>query len=145
MDLGDINTLLKEKYSFDGFTTDRITNLENMVLVSLGRTTRSGSCPECGKSIRAEELIRRKVRGLDLIKPCYIEFMQARIRCKCGYRGMEKVDFAERYSRYTKRFEEHVALLSKRLKSADIAELYDLDLKTVKNIQKDYFNSKKSG
>lgn len=145
VDLGDIDLLLKEKYSFEGFTTDKVANLDEMVLVSLDRNSRSGFCPECGRQIRAEELIRRKVRGLDLIKPCYIEFLQARIRCKCGYRGMEKIDFAERYSRYTKRFEEHVALLSKRLKISDIADLYGLDLKTVKNIQVGYFRSKKDG
>lgn len=135
MDLGEINTLLKEKYSFDGFTTEKFDNFRNEIHISLKRMDRYGICPECKKSVRAEELIHRKVRGLDMIKPCYFIFKQARIRCKCGYRGMEKVDFAERYSRYTKRFEQHIALMSKRLKAVEISKICGLDLKTIKSIK----------
>ena len=141
VEMQDINALLKENYSFDGFMTEGILNMPNEVRITLRRLERDAICPECGKDVRAEELIRRRVRGLDMIKPCYFEFRQARIRCECGYRGMEKVDFVNRYSRYTKRFEEYVASLSKRLKTIEVARVCGLDLKTVLSIRKEVFRN----
>ena len=141
--INGLYSLIKEEYSFDGFTVANIENNENEIIVNLRRNSRKGLCPRCGEMVGAEELIKRKVRSIDLVKKCYNEFMIARIKCNCGYRGMEKLDFVGRHGRHTRKFEQYVASLTKRMKIRYVADMCDLDLKTVKSIINRRFTSEK--
>ena len=52
----------------------------------------------------------------------------------CGYRGVEKRDFVDRYSSYTKRFEGYVSTLCQKLNLTDAVDVAELDWKMVKRI-----------
>ncbi|HUV79785.1 MAG TPA: transposase family protein [Candidatus Bathyarchaeia archaeon] len=45
-------------------------------------------------------------------KLCDVVEDERKIRCMCGYRGVEKLDFVDKYSFHTTRFEEYVSTLS---------------------------------
>lgn len=141
MRTSDFRSFLDDNYSFKGFTVNGFVDGEDAVILELRRIDRICSCPKCGKKCKAEELRKRKVRTMDLVKPCYLEFHQAKIRCSCGYRGNEMLDFVDRHSRYTKRFLEYVSLLSRRMSASDVARLCNLDWKSVKKIEKEYYRS----
>lgn len=53
---------------------------------------------------------------------------------------MEKLDFVDRYSHYTKRFEEYISELCKRMSLWDVTEITGIDWKTVKRIDMKYLS-----
>jgi len=61
-----------------------------------------------------------------------------RVNCPCCGVKVEKLDFADYYSRCTSRFEELVARLCRITSIKQVAELLELDWKTVKDIDKQY-------
>lgn len=140
MSINQIRSFLEESYGFRGYTLDTFRDEGESLTLHLKRIGREAKCPECGRINNAEELRKRRIRGLDFVKPFYIEFKQAKIRCACGYRGNERVDFTDRHSRYTKRFLEYAAMLTKRIKIAGVAKMYDIEWKCVKNMKLDYYN-----
>jgi transposase len=60
------------------------------------------------------------------------------VLCSCGYRGFEKFGFLDKYSLYTKRFEDYIALLCEKMTLKDVSRLCRIDWKTAKNIDKKY-------
>jgi transposase len=76
------------------------------------------------------------VRDIDFRDKCILVFPQAKIRCTCGYRGVESLDFIDKHTLCTKRFEESVFFLCQKMSIKDAAQLSKLDWKTVKNIDK---------
>ena len=99
---------------------------------------KTGDCPKCGRRCaNFDGSYTRIVRDLDAwgCRTCIV-FPERRIRCKCGYRGMEKVEFTDPYSRCTRRMEEYVFRLCKIMTVHDAAELVKLGWHTVKNIDK---------
>jgi len=105
---------------------------------TLEGTRKTGDCPSCGRRCgRIEETFTRFARDLDAWGcKTFLIFPQHRIRCRCGYRGMEKLEFTDPYSRCTKRMEEYVFMLCKIMTVHDAAELAKLSWHTVKNIDK---------
>jgi len=114
--------------------------IENKCIVcELRRTYKNiGICPDCGKRCRNILDIRRgTVRDLDVggIK-CFVDFISFKISCDCGYSGMELLDFCNKHSRHTKRFEERVAIFCRAMTVKDVAEEFQLSWQTVKDIDK---------
>lgn len=109
------------------------------ILCELKRTyKKTGICPKCGKRCRnVLDRIKRSVRDLDVggIK-CFIEFIEFKISCDCGYSGMELLDFCNKHSRHTKRFEEKVAIFCRAMTVKDVAKEFELSWQTVKDIDK---------
>lgn len=102
-----------------------------------------GICPSCGKRCREVETeYERTVRDLDLAhRKCFLRFSQKKIRCKCGYRGLEKLDFVAKSHRVATRMETYVVSLCEKMCLKDVAEITDLDWKTIKNIDREYIRS----
>ena len=68
----------------------------------------------------------------------YLVIYKHRVNCPdCGIK-VEKLDFADYYSRCTIRFEEYVARLCRIASIKQVAKLLELDWKTVKEIDKKY-------
>jgi len=99
---------------------------------------KTGDCPQCGKRCGTiEETKTRFARDLDAWGcKTFLIFPQRKIQCKCGYRGIEKLEFIDPYCRCTKRMEEYVFMLCKIMTVYDAAELVKLGWHTVKNIDK---------
>jgi len=125
---------IREKYEPEGFVVSGFSNLDNEIIVALGRKKREAICPSCHKAASVEMLRKKLIRDLDLIKKCYIEFEQAKIRCKCGYRGVEKLDFIGKHSRYTRRFEEYAANLANAMSFSDAARICGIDWKSARQM-----------
>ena len=101
-------------------------------------------CPRCGSvHCHIEEKYTRIARDLDLRhKLCYIKFEENKIRCSCGYRGIEYLDFIRPYSRCTRLLEEEVAVCTARMTITDASLIWHLDWKTVKEIDKQSIKDK---
>jgi len=129
--------ILKMLVCFEGYILCGISIESDTVVVSLKKKRTTGNCPRCERRCRVTESYTRKIRDLDAWgKTCYIKLETYHIKCKCGYYGIEKLDFLSKYSRYTKRFTEYVAMLCKRSTILDASETAKIDWKTAKDIDK---------
>lgn len=110
------------------------------ILIGLKSRRHCGICPTCGKRCsNVETEYKRTARDLDLAgTPCFLEFSAKKIRCSCGYRGMEKLDFVATSSRVTKRMENYVVSLCERMSLKEVTDVTHLNWKTVRNIDKEY-------
>ena len=100
---------------FAGYILFDISFESNEVVITLKKRRITGDCPKCERRCRVIESYTRRIRDLDVWgKTCYIELETYHIKCKCGYYGVEELDFLDKYSRYTRRFTEYVAMLCKR-------------------------------
>lgn len=113
------------------------------ILIGLKSRRLCGICPICGKRCRnVETEYERTVRDLDLTgKPCYIEFKQKKLRCKCGYRGLEELDFVAKSRRVTKRMETYIVSLCDKMSLKDVSRITGLNWKTVRAIDKEFVKS----
>ena len=120
-------------YKFNGF---EIKN--GVIFIFLKKTRKTSDCPKCNRKCRIiEENFKRTIRDLDMKKfKCYITFFENKIRCKCGYRGIESLDFVRPCSRCTINFEDYISFLCQKMSIKDVAEILDLNWKSVKNIDK---------
>ena len=127
-------------FDFKAYKLNKVTLEDGAVIISIKRTRKTSDCPKCNRrSSNIEEKYGRILRDLNLgEKKCYIEFIEHKIKCRCGYRGVEKLEFADRYARQTKRFEEYVARLCQKMSVKDAAETAEIDWKTAKNIDMKY-------
>jgi len=141
MDPAALTKFLEHNYSFKDFPLKGVDVTEDLLIIQLAHAKETGTCPECGCEARIEELEKRKVRDLCLVMNVFIEFDQARVKCKCGYRGIEHLQFVNKHSRYTKRFDKLVSYLSTRMKRVDVADVCGMDVKTVKAIEEENLKS----
>lgn len=113
------------------------------VLIGLRSRRKCGICPSCGKRCsNVETDYERTVRDLDLAgHKCFLSIPQKKIRCKCGYRGLEQLDFVAKSRRVTKRMETYIVSLCEKMSLKDVAEITDLNWKTVRLIDKEYVKS----
>lgn len=138
------STLFKDIYTFRGFRYIQIEIKENLVHIYLKRTRKTAICRKCGKrNPIVNESYTRTIRDLDLgPKKCYITFTEAKLNCRCGYRGYESIDFIRPYSRCTKRYEKYVYRLAEKMTISDVSKITRLDWKTVKDIDKHYIKKR---
>lgn len=102
---------------------------------SLGYT-----CSNCGQmSFWSWDSRLARIRDLSVFGfKTYLMIYKHRTNCpQCGVK-VEKLEFADPYARCTKRFEELVARLCRITSLKQVAELLELDWKTVKDIDKKY-------
>jgi len=98
-------------------------------------------CSGCGRDHLPYRSFYREQRYRDLpilgLK-VYLVIDKYRVDCpSCGVK-VEEFDFADTYSRYTKRFEAEVAKLCRSMTLKEVSEYFNLDWKTVKEIDKKY-------
>lgn len=122
-------------FSFTGFIFSDLTIDRKRFFVTL-EATELPRCPKCGRFCSSfDESNLRKIRDLDCSGyRVYIIFPVKQIRCKCGYKGNQYIDFVRSYSRQTKRFEEYIGLLSSKMTISDVSRITGIDWKTVKQI-----------
>ncbi len=120
-------------YRFKGFKITGI-SLDDLIVVSLGRTRNRPRCPVCGKRCRPESVYTRTVRDFDLAgRPCYLEFPEFKVNCRCDHRGMEQLDFIRPYSHCTRRYEDWVAVLCDHMSVQEVSTITGLPWRTVKD------------
>jgi len=129
----------KEILDFEGYILCGFQKYESSIEFFLRRTRECGTCPECNKSKRRIiERFQRSVRDLDIgNKKSYLNLEVCRIDCSCGYRGMEKIEFLDKWERHTTRFAEFVSKLCKIMSIKDASEVARIDWKTARRIDKE--------
>ena len=132
--------LFRDIYNFLGFVYSQIIDNGDVVHIFLRRTRKRAICPRCNRrNPLTYESYKRTIRDLNLsAKQCYVTFFENKIRCKCGFRGYEKLAFTRPYARCTIRFEEFIASICKKMTLSDVCELFRINWKTAKEIDKYY-------
>ena len=130
----EISSFFEQSFGFKEFAFQDFLNLDDETVVRLARKSKRGKCLRCGREGVAENFRMRRIRDLDLIKRCYIEFEQAKVRCRCGYRGVERLDFLGKHSMYTLRFEEFVGRLTEIMSLSDAASICGINWKTAQKL-----------
>lgn len=96
-------------------------------------------CPKCGqmqfKGIKdTRQQIVEDLSEFD--KQTFLIFTKHRIKCTCGYKGIEKISFLNKYDRSTIRFQNRIYAFAKRMTGVDVGRLFNLDKSTVYKIDK---------
>src|SRR3989338_7904919 len=93
-------SVLRNLFPYEGYKFSVLQN-GNRILIGLDSRRKCGICPSCGKRCRnVEAEYERTVRDLDLAqRQCYLLFKQKKLRCLCGYRGLEKLAFVSKSRR----------------------------------------------
>lgn len=140
--MATLTSFLKSLFPFKGYKLSVLENGDS-ILIQLKSRRKCGICPCCGKRCKyIETKYERTLRDLDLADhKCFLKFLQKKIRCKCDYRGLEKLDFVNKNMRVTNRLAEKVAHDCEEATIKEIARKYDLDWKTVKKIDKEHIKS----
>lgn len=135
--MATLKSFLKNLFPFKGYKFS-VLDVENDIVIGLISRRKTGTCPKCGKlCCNIEKVYEKMVRDLDLAcSRCFIRFSQKKIRCKCGYRGLEKLDFAAKCKRVTARLAVKVAKDCEEATLKEVARRYRLDWKTVKDIDR---------
>lgn len=122
-------------FAFEDYKVCGVSVKGDECLVNLSKRRKTGICPCCERRRKVVEIFDRKLRDMSVCgRDCYIELQTYHISCKCGYYGMEKIDFLDKYSRYTNRFVEYVADLCKTMSLVDVSKAAHIDWKTAKRI-----------
>jgi transposase len=139
--------IIRTVYSYKGYRTSQTFLTKKELRIFLRKTGKTSICPVCGIHCRRiEEERERTIRDLDIVdKSAIITFSERKIVCRCGFRGLELLDFVDKYSFYTKRFEEYVALLCEKMTNKNVAGVCHIDWKTVKAIDKKSLSKQKVG
>jgi transposase len=134
-----LNSVFRNLFPFKGFKVFVLEN-GNRVLLGLQSSKVCGICPICSKRCRRVEMVyERTIRDLDLAgTPCFVQFLQKKICCKCGYRGPEKLDWVSKSHRVSVRMETYVACLCEKMTLKDASIVSGLNWKTVKEVDKEY-------
>jgi transposase len=137
-----LTTLLKELFPFQGYKISLL-ETKNRIVIGMESLHKGGICPKCGKRcLCLEEEYERLVRDLDMCSTkCFLHFWQKKIRCSCGYRGNEKLDFLAKYDRVTKRLASLVAIDCEEATIKEVARRYTLNWKTVKEIDREHIKT----
>ena len=128
----------KDLYNFKGYKFCESYVDNDSILIVLKRTSKTGKCPCCNRRCRyIHKRRKRRIRDLDVAtSKVYLWIMEYDIDCNCGYCGVEELDFAKEYSRYTKRFEEKVVVLCTKMCIKDAAKEMRIGWEATKNIDK---------
>jgi len=135
------DTIIAEWLNLPSVKFERAAIHDNYTEIHLERDYSLGfTCSGCGQicfwSWDRREARIRDLSGFEL--KTYLITDKHRTDCpNCGVK-IERLDFADPYSRCTTRFEELVARLCRISSLKQIAELLDLDWKTVKAVDKKY-------
>jgi len=137
--MANLRSFLKKLYPFKGYKVF-VESIDNKVIIGLKNRKKTGKCPKCGKHCTNIEMeYKKQIRDLDLAdKICYIHFKQKKLHCKCGFRGMEELDFLAKFDRVTKRLANRVAECCENSTIKDVANQFKLNWKTVKEIDKEH-------
>lgn len=111
---------------------------EHATEIALEPTEGPRVCSCCGKEVSTiyDSRIRR-LRDLSVFElATYLVVSRRRVLCPCCGVKVEELKWAEAYQRCTIRFAEYVAKLCEFLPVKQVADLLDLDWKTVKEIDK---------
>jgi transposase len=131
------NKALQKIFCFVGYIFCCISVESKQATITLKRTKKVCKCPICERRCSVIETYTRTIRDLDICgKRCYLSIETCHIKCPCGYYGIEKLDFLDKYGRYTKRFEKYVAMLCEKMSLKDVAEVAGINWKTAKRIDK---------
>lgn len=135
-----LSQVFRKLFDFKGYKLCCVESDEHHITVSLDNTRRTARCPACGKRCsNIESTYRRKIRDLDIgVRKCFVGFAERKIKCSCGYRGVEKLSFTDKYEHQTKRFEDYVSRLCQLMTLQDAAKVAEIDWKTAKRIDKKY-------
>ena len=135
---GKYRKVFSNLYNFRGFKIDGVEQSEGVVVVLLGRSKRRPVCPRCGRLCKhVEDVYVRSVRDFDIAgNRCYVQFSECKVRCRCGYRGFERLDWIREYSHCTRRFEGQVAMLCDHMSVKEVSGIAGLGWRTVKTIDK---------
>ena len=137
-----LNSFLKSLFPFNGYKPC-VLKLETELIIGLESRRVTGTCYKCSKlcsNIECE--YERHIRDLDLAEmKCYVSFKQKKIRCKCGFRGLERLDFVDNYARVTVRLAVKVAKDCEEATLKEVARRHRLDWKTVKEIDKEHIKT----
>jgi len=135
------NDIVSEWLNLPSARFDTALTEKNLTEVHLLREPSLGfTCSSCGQRISfTYDSTRVRIRDLSIFEfKAYLVLDKYRVKCSnCGVK-VEKLDFGDLYSRYTNRFEEYVARLCRITSLKQVADLLELDWKTVKNIDKKY-------
>lgn len=137
-----LQSLLRNLFPFKGYKSYILEN-EGDIIIGLSSRRKSGVCPICGNRCKCVETeYERAVRDLDFGQhKCYLRFKQKKIRCSCGYHGVEKLDFVSKSRRVTTRMETYIVSLCLAMSLKDASRITRLDWKTVKEIDFEYLKS----
>lgn len=135
------NDIISEWLNLPSVRFDTALTEKNLTEIHLLRESSLGFiCSSCGQraSFTYDSTMVR-IRDLSIFEfKAYLVLDKYRVKCpNCGVK-IEKLDFVDLYSRYTNRFEEYVARLCRITSVKQVADLLELDWKTVKNIDKKY-------
>ncbi len=143
---------------YRGFPVQRMLSLRGMIIdfteiaeddksiiIHLNRDKRfkKSHCSECGKRAPRKRKVRRKIRDLPMLqKSVYLDCELFIVKCpNCGQRR-EQLDFVDKCSRITIRFELFIFKIVAMSTVKDTANEYDLSWDTVKNIDKKHLLAK---
>jgi transposase len=137
-----LSPLFRDLFDFGGYKLGDIYGDVDRITVVLDHTRATANCPICGRRCSSiEDTYTRRIRDLDLgPKQCFLVFDERKIRCRCGYRGVEYLDFVDRYSSFTKRFEAFVSVLCEKMTITDAASVAEIDWKAAKRIDMKYLS-----
>lgn len=140
--MATLKSFLKNLFPFKGYKFF-VLESNDRVLITMKSRRKTGQCPKCGKHCKhIETEYKRIIRDLDMSgKKCFLQFKQKKIHCHCDYRGFEKLDFADKLRRVTKRMENYVVSLCEKMSIKDVSLVTHLDWKTIKVIDRDYIKS----
>ena len=140
--MATLSCVLRNLFPYRGYKFS-VLELGDCVPIGLDSRRKCGICPLCNKRCRdVEAEYERTVRDLDLgQRECFLRFRQKKIRCNCGYRGLERLDFVTKSRRVTKRMETYVVSLCESMSLKEAANVVRLDWKTVKQIDREYIRS----
>lgn len=141
------STIIRDLYSYKGYRISQTFLTNQELRIFLRKTGKTGLCPNCKVHCRRIENEReRTIRDMDIAgRSVKITFIERKIVCKCGFRGLEFLDFVDKYSFFTKRFEEYVALLCEKMTNTDVAKTCHINWKSVKDIDKKSLSLQKVG
>lgn len=102
-------------------------------------------CSSCKhKTSRVHSETQRLIRDLNLAQASiFIKYEYRKLICSnCGGIHVEEQEFVAPYARVTKRLSRYIHELCKKMTVTDVANHFDLDWKTVKNIDKYFLEEK---
>ena len=139
---------IKEIINLKGMVVNSYKLLEDdkkAIIIHLKRDSRFSisHCSNCGRAAPRNRIITKIVRDLPIIShDTFLSCEIFNVNCPdCGIRR-EKLDFFDKCSRLTTRFETYIFELVSMSTVKDVADKFSMSWETVKNIDKKYLEAK---